>query len=217
MCEALGEADFVHSVEVVFVSGGESPIANGFDFAHPADLSALLSTNSGFGLSCGGHTLASYRRLPHGWRETPKGLHTDLYMWRQFIEQPWCHALSLPFPTVLKFASPGRMDWTLEQRLAEMEAWSTRIADPLFGEWLAAQALRVSWRQGVEARRATPWLTVPTGRQFAHYSLGTKLEFVQRGNATAYLAEGWSQPEAWEGGPTAQARILHWKSRGAPA
>ncbi len=45
-------------------------------------------------LSCGAHTLAAYRRLPHGWRTTPPELATDLYMWQQFLEQPWCRARS---------------------------------------------------------------------------------------------------------------------------
>ena len=166
MCEAMRDADFVHAIELVFPNGGEAPMANGFDLAHPPDRHALLGTNSGFGLSSGGHTLASYRQLPYGWRAAPPGIHTDVHMWRQIIEQPWCRARSLPFPTVLKFASPYRAGWPVAKRLAELAAWSERLAEPQFGEWLAARTLRAAWRNLTDRSRTSPWLHSPVGQLF---------------------------------------------------
>ena len=43
-------------------------------------------------LSCGAHTLELYRRLPAGWRTTPDGIFTDLYMWQQILSVPGCRA-----------------------------------------------------------------------------------------------------------------------------
>ena len=84
----------------------------------------------GIGLPCGGHTLEAYRRLPQGWRTTPAGIPTDHFMWLQFLEQPWCRAVSLSRPTVIHFDSPERKGWSSAERLAELALWSARLADP---------------------------------------------------------------------------------------
>jgi hypothetical protein len=70
-----------------------------------------------------------YRRLPFGWRTTPAGVWTDLYMWQQFLAQPGCRSVSAARPTALTFPSPPRRGWTVEWRLAELEHWSGRIGD----------------------------------------------------------------------------------------
>ncbi len=40
------------------------------------------------GLTGAAHTLAGYRRLPHGWRTTPADEHTDHHMWLQWLGIP---------------------------------------------------------------------------------------------------------------------------------
>lgn len=55
----------------------------------------------GMPLSLVGHRLEAYRRLPFGWRETPKGTFTDTYMWRQFLEQDWIRSSLAYTPTVV--------------------------------------------------------------------------------------------------------------------
>jgi len=86
-----------------------------------------------------GHTLAAYRRLPHGWRTAPADIPTDLHMWRQFLDQPWCRVQTDWRPTSLQFPSPPRRDWTLEQRLAELDEWVNRSRQPAFFAWLTAE------------------------------------------------------------------------------
>jgi len=71
-------------------------------------------------------------RLPFGWRTTPVGTYTDLYMWQQFLTDPACHAISGARATALNFAGSHRIGWTLEHREAELAIWARQITDP---EW----------------------------------------------------------------------------------
>lgn len=70
------------------------------------------------------HTLEAYHRLPFGWRETPEGLWTDLYMWKQFLFNPFCTALTnLQFTG---FAFPSmyfRETASNKKRLQELSFW----------------------------------------------------------------------------------------------
>ena len=51
------------------------------------------------------HTVAAYRRLPHGWRTTPPGRWPDHYMWQQFLAEPWVRAVTATRVTAVQFAS----------------------------------------------------------------------------------------------------------------
>jgi hypothetical protein len=91
-------------------------------------------------LSDGAHLLAAYRRLPFGWRTTPEGTPTDLYMWQQFLQQPWVRCRAAAEMTVLRFPSPLRLGWSFDERLAEIERWAARMSEDGFRVWLTAEA-----------------------------------------------------------------------------
>jgi glycosyltransferase involved in cell wall biosynthesis len=78
-------------------------------------------------LSAAAHRLDAYRRLPYGWRTTPTGRPTDLYMWHQ-----WIHAkmrmVSAAAPTILNFPSKLRNGWTLDRRCDELRAFRDAVA-----------------------------------------------------------------------------------------
>jgi glycosyltransferase involved in cell wall biosynthesis len=80
-------------------------------------------------LSFVGHSLDMYRRLPYGWRTTPQGTATDVYMWRQFLADETCRAATAHRLTVLNFASAERREWTLDQRVDELDRWRAGWAD----------------------------------------------------------------------------------------
>jgi hypothetical protein len=103
----------------------------------------ILSGTNRVPLSCGAHTLQMYRRLPHGWRTTPAGTPTDLYMWQQFLADPLCRARSATRPTVLCFPSRMRTTMTITERVDELADWRGRSAGPT----LAAQALECLVRE----------------------------------------------------------------------
>ncbi len=128
MLALLENADFANTFSVHVLPGGHLQI-------FPVDLSResfrrlhLQGVNR-VAFSCAAHTMAMYRRLPYGWRITPKGAPTDLYMWQQFLAQPDCRAASGLRPTAITFPSPPRLGWSAERRLAELEHWAQRIED----------------------------------------------------------------------------------------
>ena len=127
----LDAADFGHSMHLEAAEDG-SLHAHLFDLALPLNREPLMRRNeNGFG-------------LPHGWRTAPPDVPTDLYMWQQFLGQDWCRARSLMRPTALHFASPSRRRWTLEQRLAELDRWVPRLAEPGIQGSLALMVLAQS-------------------------------------------------------------------------
>jgi glycosyltransferase involved in cell wall biosynthesis len=128
MSRLLERADFAHTQMVAIEPGGTvHPTAA--DLSRPYYRAKLLGGNNRVPLTCAGHTLVAYRRLPHGWRSTPVGTPTDLYMWQQFLQNPDLLAVSSPEPTAVVFPSPDRREWTLAERLAEMSAWAARLPD----------------------------------------------------------------------------------------
>ncbi|TNF44038.1 MAG: glycosyltransferase family 2 protein [Cytophagales bacterium] len=80
--------------------------------------------------SCDGHTLEMYKRLPYGWRTTPKHLYTDRYMWEQFITFPECKAYCGLEPTVLWFKRGDFPGLSSEQRKELMIKWIKIMEDP---------------------------------------------------------------------------------------
>ena len=127
MLDLLADADFAHALPVrVEPDGGIGGWATDLSLRRARDLH--LSGANSIPFSCGAHTITMYRRLPHGWRTTPAGTPTDLYMWQQFLAQPACRAVSGTRPTVVHFASPDRRGWTAEQRLDELHRWSRKLS-----------------------------------------------------------------------------------------
>ena len=85
-----------------------------------------------FGPTCVGHRLDSYRKLPHGWRPKPENLWSDLYMWRQWLEQPWAKFFSIQQVTTLKFPDAPRKNLKIDERLTELKNNWKKIANPAF-------------------------------------------------------------------------------------
>jgi hypothetical protein len=129
----LSRSDFAHSVAL-----GVEPAGSLFPWLGVLESGAfrgLMRAGVNFLPLCAvGHRLAVYRTLPHGWRTTPQGIPTDLYMWQQFLDQPGIRLASGVRPTVIHFATPHRRTWTLEQRLQELERWANRLAGGTWGD-----------------------------------------------------------------------------------
>jgi hypothetical protein len=174
----LSKADFAHTVALqVEPDGSFFPLL------------AILEARAFRGLMHGGlnflplcavgHTLAAYRALPYGWRTTPRGIPTDLYMWQQFLDQPGIRLASGTRPTVLHFPTPRRREWTLEERLRELERWEDVLAgtmwhndvEPSVSEWCEAAARRLRKRlrrlERLSAASSTRPLLCTIPRRFA--------------------------------------------------
>lgn len=79
--------------------------------------------------SCDGHTLEMYRKLPYGWRTTPKHLYTDRYMWEQFLSHPECTAYCGLEPTVLWFKRGDHPGLSSEERKDLFIKWIKIMED----------------------------------------------------------------------------------------
>lgn len=142
MRRLLAAADFAHAPYFMVDGEGVLRAPMTADLALPYYRDQMLAGTNYIPLCCGAHTLEFYRRLPHGWRTTPLGTPTDLYMWQQILAYPGCRAISSLRPTALNFPAPLRRDWSMAQRAAELETWRRRIGEPDFLLDLLASAVR---------------------------------------------------------------------------
>lgn len=133
MLALLVEADFAHTLISAISPKGQPMFRTALHLADIEDRKWILEqacAENGIPLSFAGHTMEMYRKLPHGWRTTPPGKGTDVYMWEQFIAQPECRAISSSVPTVLYFPRYWRSEWTTDQKLHELKAWRQRMDAP---------------------------------------------------------------------------------------
>ena len=137
----LAAADFAHTVALSVAPDGS--VTPWFAALEAGVLRAFMLRGSNFvPLSGAGHTLAAYRDLPFGWRTTPRGIWTDLYMWQQFLEQPGLRFASGSRPGVFNFPAPARRSWTLADRLGELQRWHAFLASSAWREREPAVSLR---------------------------------------------------------------------------
>src|SRR5262249_9055355 len=105
MCLLAKQADFVHTLPLIVQPDGRLT-GWALAFLRPVVPEIFLKGTNPIPLCCGAHTMALYRKLPHGWRTTPEGIATDFYMWQQILGVDGCRVASSPRPTVLNFPSP---------------------------------------------------------------------------------------------------------------
>ena len=141
----LADADFGHTLQVG-IDAERQIVIMAADLANPAFRARMLGELfNRFDMTFAGHTLAAYGRLPHGWRTTPPEFPwTDLYMWRQFLAEPWCRARSAMVPTGINTWTHQRPHLTDRERADDLAYWRAQASEPGFRErlWrIAAQAL----------------------------------------------------------------------------
>jgi glycosyltransferase involved in cell wall biosynthesis len=142
----LETADFGNVVPFA-VAPDQTVYGGVVDLAAPAIRQWLLKGLSLVDLSSTGHRMEAYRRLPEGWRTTPEGIYTDLYMWQQFLCHPDCTSASAFRITAVTFPSTTRTDWSLAERVEELAVWSKALADPTFRLGLQEQAFEFFARE----------------------------------------------------------------------
>jgi len=150
--DRLEEVDFTHPLPV-FIDRQGALGAHLTDLAEPrCRLWHQHPFRNAVSLTGVGHRLEAYRKLPHGWRETPSGRWSDHYMWQQWFATPGLKYATGDRLTVLKFEAADRTDTTGAQRRAEIVAWLQRSRQPGFDTWLADQAAGAIRRAAIELR-----------------------------------------------------------------
>jgi GalNAc5-diNAcBac-PP-undecaprenol beta-1,3-glucosyltransferase len=136
--ELLAESDFAHSLPFwIDPNGAIHPLR--VDLSLPHFRALFLAGENRIPLSHAGHTLELYRRLPEGWRTTPDGIYTDLYMFQQILGVPGCRVAAGAKATVVNLPSPERRGWTLDERVAELDRYAARLDEPGFAAELTEQ------------------------------------------------------------------------------
>jgi len=135
--DLLSEADFGNTLHIGLDAQG-APFALAADLNDPAFRRRMLTEfYNRFDFTFGCHTLEAYRRLPYGWRTTPSDFPwTDLYMWRQFLAEPWCRARSAFVPTAICTQTHLRPHLNNRQRSEELAYWRAESSRPDFREML---------------------------------------------------------------------------------
>jgi len=127
----LADADLAHTLSFAIDPDDRLHVVR-LDLAREHFRGVLVAGDSRIHLSITGHTTELYRRLPGGWRPTPEGIYTDLYLWQRLLALPGTRAASGTRPTMLHFPSHLRDGWSTEQRLAEIDRWQeSGMADAL--------------------------------------------------------------------------------------
>jgi hypothetical protein len=140
LCELLRESDFAYSLPFWIDPNGDiHPLRVDLRLPH---FQALFGDGENrIPLSCAGHTLELYRRLPHGWRTTPDGIFTDLFMFQQILAVPGCRVAAGAKATVINLPSPERRGWTLDERVAELDRYAARLPEPAFAAELTERVV----------------------------------------------------------------------------
>lgn len=129
MLALLSNADFAHTLPVVSKVRSKVEVLP-IDLQYKEYRKFLLLGYNRIPLMHFAHTLACYKKLPFGWRTTPDSVFTDLYMYQQFLSQPFFRPVSSKAVTGLHFDSPSFRDWTVSERLVELSAWAELFKAP---------------------------------------------------------------------------------------
>ncbi|MBF8276448.1 MAG: glycosyltransferase family 2 protein [Candidatus Brocadiaceae bacterium] len=97
-----------------------------------------------FGLTYGAHTREAYLQLNEGWATTPRGIPTDLYMWRKFLARFPLGCATCKKVTALHFPVGFRNEWpeSEQKREEELLFYFNHIQAPGFIEKVNEIAIR---------------------------------------------------------------------------
>jgi len=208
MGSLLRNADLAHTMQIELNPEGK-PFTWIFDAGiDPLGREHLRQSLPTFGLQCGGHSLAAYRRLPIGWHAAPADMPSDFFFYRLFLEQPWCRYTSFKWPTTLHLSSVPRRAWSLPARVAELSSVASLVQNPgrraqlirdaflpLLDQMVrstgfagdqSAVRTRIAELTGSDLRAAVPGC-----------SPGIPLTFNNKGTAWRFWTEGFHSAEDW--------------------
>jgi hypothetical protein len=141
MSKLLDQVDFGNLPQVEVMPDGTLEILPGTLADARLRGTMLTERFNFFGPTVAGYRIEAYRALPVGWSPAPRGIPTDLFMWRKFLAHHDLRFGSRIAVTALKFSADARKDWSLEQRRSEVAAWAARLSDPAACDLIAQSAL----------------------------------------------------------------------------
>jgi glycosyltransferase involved in cell wall biosynthesis len=152
----LTDADFAGAATLL-VYGDESVDTWLTDLSDPTDRARVRDDHHDLNLSAMGHRLDAYRRLPYGWRTTPAGFHTDHWMTRQWLAEPWVRAVSGTVITNIHPANSYWQDRSVDDKVALTARYAAHIADEQWRRevWpsIVLDATRNGWNRSKQRER----------------------------------------------------------------
>lgn len=140
----LDDFDFVHTIQPTIVEEEDILFHSG-NLNDPLTRKRMLNERFNyFGPSVVAHRRDAYEKLPYGWRPKPEDLWSDLYMWRQWLNQPEIRFKTLFTVTALHLGSPHRHEMSVRERCLEMQDWLKKMEVEGFQEKLSG-LLMESW------------------------------------------------------------------------
>lgn len=132
----LREVDFANTTHIGLNEKGRM-FWLASDLANPAFRARMLNDPpfNTFDMTFGGHTLVAYRRLKVGWSPPPPPCPADLFLWRQFLSEPWCRMRSATMATGICTHTHLRPLMTDHQRAEELSRLAANLSQP--GIWQA--------------------------------------------------------------------------------
>lgn len=112
---------------------------------------------SSIGLTGVTHSIEVYNKLPTGWSPAPIDMPTDLFMWQKILNVPGIKAHTITEFTFLKFPSPSRKDWTIEQREEELFNWEKLLQQPNFEEIINKKLVEFYKNSYLDVMQAYMW------------------------------------------------------------
>jgi glycosyltransferase involved in cell wall biosynthesis len=143
MAVLLESADFAHSLSL-HILPEKSYCFFPVNLTMAEHRLRMLTRFNRVAFSCAAHTLAFYRRLERGWETTPPGKPTDWHMFQQFLANEDCRCASSNYPSAITFPSPPRLNWSEEQRIAELQIWAARLTDNATRQTLVQEILEAA-------------------------------------------------------------------------
>lgn len=142
MKDALSTHDFVAAQYISFFDRKNMRVKI-HSISNPSDRDTLKRGENFLPLSTVAHTKKRYLELPFGWRTTPQGTPTDLYMWQQWVHEEDVSFFDAQTLSVLNFPAPPRKNWSDADRKAELMYWLKEISEP--NAWLTLHKKMVTY------------------------------------------------------------------------
>jgi hypothetical protein len=153
----LEHADFAHTLPVKTLNDGSYWVYL-CDLRHRYYQRLMAGNRNLLPMTCVGHRLSTYWRLPEGWIPED-GTRTSVVLWRQFMGLADCRFASSMMPTTLHLASTIRGTRPSPEWLDELRTWRRRVEDREWRQQAVADLFEQEMRDfcAVEAKLRSVW------------------------------------------------------------
>lgn len=124
----IGDSDFIHTLPIqIGIDGSLTYLPTDISIQECLDWHLSEKIQNAVSLTGVVHTRKSYLALPVGWSEAPKGIPSDLLMWKKYFAAVSFRGRTSPYATTIKLDASLRLGMTDDERAKEIRQWWERI------------------------------------------------------------------------------------------